>query len=438
MQNHSILWCIEHIARELDVAVLSGIILAKKYHKNVKFELLSRLDNLPDSYHPSVILLPYCYSINDGYIKKCFSKWPNSIFVNLAWEQIFYNANQTYKLPRDYFSRQCVYHHAWSKKRVNTLKSLKIPSKHIFLNGHPAYKLYDDPYKTLFISRRQLAEEFGLDQKKKWVFFPENYSWFFYSPDTIKKILKDGQNEQAVKTMQSFCEKSFEEVIRWLDRIVREGADDVEVILPPRPTFSLSYFKEKLHMMQSNISDRIHVLKTYTVREWILGSDIIVSSFSTTLIEAALAKKSIYMLQPYRLPSELWADWYKYIDTIKTYTEFKLISASASKSGNYSVLNIWARKNFFHNSDPIYGLADIIGKLESKPLTTLINFRKEREMEEKTDSKLWNNQYFLSLGKVKNVIFGKKIYENIDDESIFDREVSQRLTSYRNHINNSI
>ena len=59
-------------------------------------------------------------------------------------------------------------------------------------------------------------------------------------------------------------------------------------------------------------------------------------------------------------------------------------------------------------------------------------------MEEKTDSKLWNNQYFLSLGKVKNVIFGKKIYENIDDESIFDREVSQRLTSYRNHINNSI
>ena len=59
-------------------------------------------------------------------------------------------------------------------------------------------------------------------------------------------------------------------------------------------------------------------------------------------------------------------------------------------------------------------------------------------MKEKTDSKLWNNQYFLSLGKVKNVIFGKKIYENIDDESIFDREVSQRLTSYRNHINNSI
>ena len=63
---------------------------------------------------------------------------------------------------------------------------------------------------------------------------------------------------------------------------------------------------------------RMHFIKEKSVREWIMASDMVISSLSTSLVEAAIAGKPAYLLEPYPCPEFLQVDWQDYITTIST------------------------------------------------------------------------------------------------------------------------
>src|SRR3989344_1890437 len=146
MEKNDIFWFIEHISRELDVAAAVSVLLKQKYEKSIKILSINNFNNLKD-YSPSIVILPYCYSLNDSVLKNCLKYWPEAVYFNLAWEQIFYKANIEYKAPRDKFVKKSVIHHAWSNSRAKLLQQKGIPEKNIFINGHPAYQLYKAPYR---------------------------------------------------------------------------------------------------------------------------------------------------------------------------------------------------------------------------------------------------------------------------------------------------
>ncbi len=431
MKDIDILWFIEHIARELDVAVLASLIINKKYGLTVKIEQISNLKKIEKLYNPKIILLPYCYVATDGYIERIISIWPKSVFINLAWEQIFYNANKIYKLPRDYFARNCVYHHAWSKTRKKILKKLDIPDKNIFLNGQPAYKLYDEPYKKLFISRKNLAERYQLDTNKTWIFFPENYSWYFYSKETIQKIIQDGQGVKTISTLKNYCKDSFTIALEWLNQIAKRYEDTVEIILRPRPSFSQEYFLWQVQKLKPSLSKNIRVIKDFSIREWILASDIVISSFSTSLIEAAIAKKTLYILEPNPMPNELIAEWYKYVEKIKSLNGlFSILPASLpvgmAGRNNYLKLRTWARSNFYVKDDPIQGLADILAKIPEKQLPELKNTKSLFRQAQK--------KAFSILSKLKKATTTTDAYFKLDDDKIFESELKDKMIRYKNFI----
>ena len=439
MKNIDIIWFIEHISRELDVACAVGALLERSFGK--KIEILPYTINQYKNTHtfnPKLVILPYCYSIKDSGLLNYLSNWPDTLYINIAWEQIFYKANLEYKAPRDIFSKKYVIHHSWSKARSKFLHERGVPKNHIFTNGHPAYKLYERPYKNFFVTRSELAKEFNLDHKKKWIFFPENYSWFFYSNHNLEEIIKNGQNRSVVYSMRDYCSRAFNEVISWINEVSEKNKDTIEIILRPRPAFSITYFKEVLGKLFPRLSRNIHIVKDYSVREWILSSDLVLSSFSTSLIEGAIARKPIYMLEPIPIPPPLVADWYKYVKKVRTKDDLYRVFKEKTQKLVYQKLHDWAKKEFFVKNDPIDGLVEYLGTLKIRQMKEQAEFLKkilDNSSSLKYRLRDTKTQLITALGNVKRRIKQESYYKN-DDEDRYLEEIKSKTRTYQNFFKN--
>ncbi len=361
MRDIDVAYLYEHAARELDVACAVTARLRKEFGLSV--EILHWPHDFAEAVatiRPRLVVLPFCYS-ERSYVN-LLHFWQKVIFFNLTWEQLLYPGNQRAKTPRGEFAIEHVIHHAWSDAYAQLLRDQGVAADHILCNGQPAYRLYDEPYRRYFPDREELARRYGLDPRKRWIFFPENYNWAFYSDATLARFLADGQSLDEITLMREFCNRSLNEVLGWCRAVALDGA--TELILRPRPSTTMEAFEATIRRVLPNIPSGLHIIQGESVREWILASDVVVSSHSTSLIEAAIAGKSIHILEPFPMPGPLHAEWHAHVHKIKTEQEFCSMAQGPADS-NYRSLETWARQKLMANGDPIKNLARYMQKLIS-------------------------------------------------------------------------
>lgn len=360
MQTIDIVYLYEHAARELDVACA---VTAGLRRKGLRVEIIHWPTGFPAAVNrirPRLIVLPFCYS--EQSYEALLAYWRESVFFNLTWEQLFYLGNRMAKTPRGRFALQHVLHHAWSEAYAAFLHASGVPDTSIFLNGQPAYALYGEPYRRFFITRADLASRYQLDPTRRWVFFPENYNWAFYSQTTLERFIASGQSAEDVSLMREFCDSSLKMVLQWCARAVRE--ENIELILRPRPSTTLDEFIAFTRQVLPEIPAHLHILQGESVREWVLASDLVVSSHSTSLIEAAVAGKPVYMLAPSPIPATLRVDWHDLVPKVKTDADFLKICAG-TEVDEAQPLTKWARDTFLSRGDPIRALTAYLEDLAS-------------------------------------------------------------------------
>jgi len=369
MRKIDIVYFYEHADRELDVACAVTAFLREKYGIEVEIaQWRYGYPGISGKISPRLIVLPFCYS--ESSYNMLLTEWRKAIYFNIAWEQLFYPGNVKAKTPRGDFAIKHVIHHAWSDSYASFLEEQGIPEKHIFRNGQPAYKLYDEPYRHYFPDREQIAEIFNLDVTKTWVFFPENYNWAFYSDATLERFIQLGHSEDEINTLKEFCGKALNEVILWCELVADRR--DCEVIIRPRPSTALGDFVDAVQAVIPSIPAGMHIIQEGSVREWILASDLVVSSHSTSLIEAAVAGKKISILEPYPIPATLHVSWHDLVPRIRNRRDFQEF-CSTKKDPVENTVGEWTRKTMLATSDPISNLADffadlISGKLQIPPV----------------------------------------------------------------------
>jgi hypothetical protein len=244
-----------------------------------------------------------------------------------------------------------------------------LAKKNIFLNGQPAYALYDEPYRGYFPSRVELAERHGLDPSRRWIFFPENYNWAFYSEATLQQFVRGGQSLADIDEMREYCERSLMDVLRWLASAAQN--ESIEVILRPRPSATMDEFQTAVQGILPELPSHLHINQQGSVREWILASDVILSSHSTSLIEGAVAEKSVFIVEPHPIPSALNVGWHDLLRHIKTRAELMQVCGD-SPTPEDSRLKDWARRTLMGHGDAIHNLAEFVlellsGRMEVPP-----------------------------------------------------------------------
>jgi hypothetical protein len=124
----------------------------------------------------------------------------------------------------------------------------------------------------------------------------------------------------------------------------------------------LENFREAVNKILPEIPAHLHVIQHGSVREWILASDVILSSHSTSLIEGAVAGKPVFMVEPYPLPASLKVAWQNLLTHIKTCDELIQICSGGMQTDD-SRLKDWARGTMMGGGDSIRNLAGFITTL---------------------------------------------------------------------------
>jgi surface carbohydrate biosynthesis protein len=350
----------EHVARELDV------LCAVKYLCETRHRLRVEIVQQPygvaaalQRFEPRIVALPFCYSdsLTDYPL---LLDWPKATYVNLAWEELFYNGNREAKLPKGEFASQHVLHHAWGDFFAELLRERGVPQRNIFVNGQPAFMLYQSPYRDYFPTRLELARKHGLDPARRWIFFPENYNWAFYAPWKLDSFEHDGLRRDHMEAMVRFCRDSLTTALEWCAKLA--ATQQVEIVIRPRPSVPLEEFQTFAAGVISESPAALHYTKTESVREWILASQVVLSSYSTSLIESAVAGKDTYIVEPYPIPVVLQTDWQAYLFHLTTAEAFETACLqSAPASGGD--LNTWTRARLLAHGDPIDRLAQMLSDL---------------------------------------------------------------------------
>jgi len=359
-QQINILLFVEHIARELDVACVVQYLLGKRH--GLCAEIASVAYNLPETLKkyrsPRVIVTPYCYSAADLGIRDILPTWPSATFVNLAYEQIFQKINRSFKAPRDDFARHCVLHLAWSDFYLDYLAGLGVPRENVIVNGNPTLALYQPPYTAYFDTREKLAEAFRLDPHKRWIFIPENYGAAFYSDGRVQNYIRRGATAAEAYGYRDFALASLHEVVRWCKQAAEEG--EAEIIVRPRPATPKADFLQICVEAAGPLPKHLHIIKEGTVREWILASDVVASSYSTTLIEAAVARRPIFMLMPIPFPEFLHNDWYELVPNVEDSSAFMSVVSGRVSADRWRPLHQWASSTMLGGGDVIANLVDLL------------------------------------------------------------------------------
>lgn len=350
----------EKAVRELDVACIIKEMLRADYDLHVEiFQQNYQPEVTVTRFKPRVVVLPFCYQERSNSV--FLLGWRDATFFNLTWEQLLYAGNAVAKTPRGEFALKHCIHHAWGETYANLLRQIGVPEQHIYVNGNPAYMLYREPYRRYYRDRASLALEHGLDPNKRWIFFPENYNWAFYDQATLDRFIKDGQGSADVHDLHTFSRRSFVEVMKWLQSVLQEN--NVEIILRPRPATSPTEFVEAAKNVLGSLPAGLFITQADTVREWILASDIVVSSYSTSIIEASLAGVPVYLLEPFPLPDLLVTEWQKYIPHLRSAGEFAAVVAVSGLHETGSNLKEWASSQLLAHGDPIRNIAEKLAQI---------------------------------------------------------------------------
>ena len=401
-----ILWFIEHNARELSVAVITKLLYEKNFGGEVV--ILNIYENTASAlskYNPKVVIHPFLYKVNqEKATNEILFRWPTAVHINMAWEQIHYPAHLKIKAPADEIASNGVIHFAWGKFFVDYLISNNANEENILITGHPAYSLYKESYRISKENKYEFAKKYNLDPKKKWLFIPENYRWAF-SQHRIDMLVEKGGNRSELIELVLWSQQSLKLLLGSLQNFASINSDKYEIILRPRPANNTSIFTSFVY---DSINDepKFRIIKDGSVKDWIVVSDVVVSSYSTTLLEASSISKPIFMYVPIPIPSSLICEWYSSVLQIENIAQVQNISTDSQLEGAS-----WAKNNLIHRWDTLPIIALILNKCVNfsnpkilQPIPRFIGCRIFLEKKEHEKDSLDNKTLSTEINKWVNIV----------------------------------
>lgn len=155
--------------------------------------------------------------------------------------------------------------------------------------------------RVLQIPREALAAAYGLDVRKRWLFVPENYRWAFARGKIDFFVGIGGDRDELVELVE-FSIPSLKQLL--IGCLGASRLDGVEVVFRPRPANSTERIRSFFREHVGEDFGAIHVIKEGASANgsWRAISS---SSYSTSLIEAAIASRPAYMFEPIPMPAGL-------------------------------------------------------------------------------------------------------------------------------------
>ena len=317
-----VIFFVEHKDRELDSYKEVAKILKEKY--NISSLIISNFFHsyLLWIYRPKLIVwnnLTDNKGWPDGFIWNLYKN--DLVYVSHRWEQRLNPINEEFKAPKTEFEKNKVKFLVWDEYFKNYLIKYGVKKENIFITGNIANGLLFKMSKNFLYYRELLASKFELDNKKKWIFLPMNYGWAFMDDKAVEFRISRGYDREKAYEHRNFAYKSLVEFIHFLEKL--SNLKEYQVILRSHPGVTTEQWKSKIKEVLEKNLDNIYFNKEYSIREWIVASDIIGSNWSTSVLDAQTIGKKVFFHLSF--PKPVWLDDCRknFVPIITNFEDFK-------------------------------------------------------------------------------------------------------------------
>ncbi|NOU51764.1 hypothetical protein HG263_14600 [Pseudoalteromonas sp. JBTF-M23] len=305
---------VKRLKSELEMKGCSCIILSTEFHAH-----------LFNQFNARNIVFPY--AIDDAtWPIRAFKrqKFKKCNFISLNWEQLLSKSNQDFKKPKSRFIQEHFYHLAWEDNFKEFLKDSGSKSDNIRVIGNPLHELLMEDLYNSSLYDGKLRAEFGIEKSSELYFFPMNYGWAFFSDDKIKAKIAMGYDSEVAYEYRDYalrCLNAFTYFITKLCALYPKST----FVVRPHPSISVEQYVEKFTVNGLTIPVNMVLTKRYTIKEWIAISQVVGSSWSTSVWDAQKVGKKGFLFTPFERPDWLDTFWNKLVINISEPEDFEMV-----------------------------------------------------------------------------------------------------------------
>lgn len=284
------------------------------------------------------IVVPYSISSESWPLKYVKRIFPHAQVYSLNWEQLLSDANKAFKKPRDSYIKCNIKHLAWSEDYKRFLVDSGVVQENVRVLGNPLSQLLQEFVEDSHEVKRSLFSEFDLNPNKETIFFPMNYGWAFFTDEVILKKIAQGYDAEVAYEYRNYSRKCISEFCFFIRDVVSLG--NYNIVIRPHPSISEEQYKEVFDQNCPGVIENVLLTKKYTIKEWIASSDIIASSWSTSVWDAASIGKKVFLYTPYQRPVWLNTWWNNVVPNISSVAELDVIQTKPTKTGENTAKDI--------------------------------------------------------------------------------------------------
>ena len=113
-------------------------------------------------------------------------------------------------------------------------------------------------------------------------------------------------------------------------------------IVRPHPSISCEQYKEKAKQLNVSFPDNVLFTKDFTIKEWIIASEVVGSSWSSSVWDAVNSGKRGFLFTPFKKPTWHTVNWEKYVanytssDQVDLYADTPVPKLESHKGGKRS------------------------------------------------------------------------------------------------------
>ena len=233
-------------------------------------------------WRPKVLLMSGCRDTKQLSQQLPFLFKRDLVIINLQEEQIAFSSDADLDLFMPHGRAKEAYHFSWGSFSDNYMKKANVLPNHVIKIPPIQFDMCRKSWDEYFFSRQEIAEEFHLNIKKKWILFASDFC--ITSMCNTREQLEKLMNTVSDVYEKVFnAEKQMEELLfSWWDAYLTTHKDAI-VIYRPHPSENRKH--EFIEQLMSKHENFVYI-RDYSIKQWIHVIDIYTTWISTSIMEA--------------------------------------------------------------------------------------------------------------------------------------------------------
>lgn len=304
----------ERKSRELETAVLLKLKLQEvgikcdlaQFYELSSFYLFSKKNY-------DLIIVPHLYDSKEVF--RTLTRYgKKSRILNLQYEQVLSKKWEDLGHHNPSGLAKFYPHVCWGKETEERLIAAGVPHDNVYTVGAMQLDLLQD--SDVDAIKKHLSVKFDLPRNKKWKLFLSSFTYADISDEKLR------QNEAIANTNLSYFKdihsRSRDNILNWFSKVLSEDKDSI-LIYRPHPDEANF---EKIKKLEFEF-DNFKVIEYSSAKDWIQSCDLIISWYSTTVVESHFLDKPYAILRPLELPDDFDSVLLKKGKFITSFEEFK-------------------------------------------------------------------------------------------------------------------